>query len=165
MAILILVAILLLSLLMVPLGMPGLLVMVAAAVGYKLLVPNGGVGWFSVGIVAALAFFAEAAEWTLSARYAKRYGGSRRAEWGAIIGGMIGAFVGIPVPVLFVGPILGAFAGSFIGAFAAELSRGSEGRAATRVATGALVGRVVAAALKVAIGVAIAAWILVAALT
>lgn len=163
MAVLVLVAILLLALAMIPFGMPGTLVMVAAAIGYKLLVPGGGVGWVTVIGVGVLSVIAEALEWSLSARYARRFGGSRRAEWGAVLGGMVGAFVGVPVPIA--GPILGAFAGAFVGAFVLELSRGSHGMTATRVATGALIGRVVAAAVKVAIGVVIAAWLVLAALT
>lgn len=161
MAILILIAILLVALFMIPFGMPGTLVMVAAALGYLLLVPTGGIGWVTVIGTAVLAFIAEALEWSLSARYARKYGGSRRAEWGAVLGGMIGAFVGVPVPIA--GPILGAFAGAFVGAFVAELSRGSHGVTATRVATGALLGRVIAAAVKVAMGVVIATWLVVAA--
>ncbi len=162
MAILILIVVLLLSLFMIPLGMPGTLVMFAAAISYKLLVPTGGIGWTTVVIVGVLMLIAEGLEWSLSARYARKYGGSRRAEWGAVIGGMVGAFIGVPVPI--VGPILGAFAGAFVGAFALELSRGSHGMTATKVATGALLGRVVAAAVKVAIGLVIAVWMVVAAI-
>ncbi len=162
MAILILIAVLLLALFMIPFGMPGTLVMFAAALSYKLLVPTGGIGWTTVVIVGVLMLIAEGLEWSLSARYARKYGGSRRAEWGAVLGGMVGAFVGVPVPV--VGPILGAFAGAFVGAFVLELSRGSHGAVATKVATGALLGRVVAAAVKVAIGLVIAVWMVVAAI-
>jgi len=160
MEILILAAILLLSLLMIPFGMPGTLVMVAAAIGYKLLVP-GSLSWFTVGAVTALMILGEVLEWTLAARYTRKYGGSRRASWGAILGGMIGAFVGVPVPI--VGPVLGAFAGAFIGAFVGEISREWKGGAATKVATGALIGRVVAAGMKISLGVVMAAWLLAAA--
>lgn len=160
MAILILAAILILSLFIIPLGLPGTWVMLAAGVGYSILVPN------SIGMVALIgttivAVVAEIFEFTLAGKYARKYGGSRRAGWGAIIGGTIGAFVGVPVPLI--GPIIGAFAGSFLGALVAEFSRGTNVDAATRVAYGALVGRAVAAALKVAAGCVIAAWLLWAA--
>jgi uncharacterized protein YqgC (DUF456 family) len=92
----------------------------------------------------------------LATRFTKRYGGSRRAGWGAIIGGMIGAFVGVPVPI--VGSIVGAFVGAFVGALVLEWSRGSGTGIATRVAWGALIGRVTAAAVKVAIGFVMAVW-------
>ena len=162
MELLILGGVLLLSLIMIPFGMPGTLVMFGAALCYKLLVPQGGVGWVTVGAVGILMAIAEVLEWSLAARYARRYGGSKRAGWGAAIGGMIGAFVGVPVPI--VGPIVGAFAGAFAGALLFELGGGTSGGAATRVAWGALLGRVVAAGLKMGIGVVMAVWIVVAAL-
>jgi len=163
MQVLALAAVLLLSLIMIPFGMPGTLVMFAAAICYTLLVPNGGIGWLSVGVVGVLMAIAEGLEWTLSARFAKRYGGSRRAGWGAVLGGMVGAFMGVPVPI--VGSIVGAFAGAFVGALVFEMSAGSGGGTATRVAWGALLGRVTAAAIKIAIGFVMAIWLMAAALT
>jgi len=160
---LILAAICLLGLVMIPFGFPGTLVMLCGAIGYKLLVPTGGIGWFTVIAVGILMLIAEGLEWVLTARFTKKYGGSRRATWGAVIGGMIGAFFGVPVPV--VGSIVGAFVGAFIGAFAFEYSRGSGHGTSTRVAWGALVGRVTAAAVKVAIGFAMAVWLIFASLT
>jgi uncharacterized protein YqgC (DUF456 family) len=163
MEVILLAAVLLLSLLMIPFGMPGTLVMFAAALCYKLLVPQGGIGWPSVVIVGILMAIAEGLEWTLAARFAKKYGGSRRAGWGAAIGGMVGAFMGLPIPV--VGSIVGAFVGAFAGALVFEMSRGSGGGTATRVAWGALIGRVAAAAIKMGIGVVMAVWLLFAALS
>ena len=32
--------------------------------------------------------------------FARRYGGSKRAGWGALAGGLIGAVVGVPVPII-----------------------------------------------------------------
>ena len=162
MEILILGAILLLSLFIIPLGLPGTWVMLAAGVGYSILVPDS-IGMLVLFGTTAIAIVAEIFEFTLSGKYALKYGGSRRAGWGAIIGGTIGAIVGVPVPVI--GPIIGAFAGSFIGAFAMEMSRGTDMEGSTRVAWGALVGRAVAAAMKVAAGCVIAAWLMLAAIT
>jgi uncharacterized protein YqgC (DUF456 family) len=162
MEVLILAAVLVLSLIMIPFGMPGTLVMFAAAICYKLLVPQGGIGWVSVTIVGILMVIAEGLEWTLASRFAKRYGGSRRAGWGAVIGGMVGAFMGVPVPI--VGSIIGAFVGAFVGALVFEWSGGSGGGMATRVAWGALLGRVTAAAIKIAIGFVMAVWLMTAAL-
>lgn len=160
---LLLLAALVLSLVMIPFGMPGTLVMFAAALCYKLLVPQGGIGWPTVVIVGVLMLIAEGLEWVLAAKFARKYGGSRRAAWGAAIGGMIGAFVGIPIPI--VGSIVGAFAGAFAGALVFEMSRGSGGGTATRVAWGALIGRVAAAAIKMAIGLVMAVWLFFAALS
>lgn len=161
MEVLILVAIMLVSLFMIPLGLPGTWVMIAAGVGYSILAPNS-IGIFALVGVTVLAVVAEVFEFTLAGKYARKYGGSRRASWGAILGGIVGAIVGVPVPI--VGPIIGGFAGAFIGALVFEYSGGSGAHAATRVAWGALIGRVVAAALKVAIGFVIAAWLVGAAM-
>jgi len=155
-----LAVIMLVSLFMIPLGLPGTWVMIAAGVGYSILVPNS-IGMFALIGTVALAVVAEVFEFTLAGKYARKYGGSKRASWGAVIGGTVGAFVGVPVPII--GPILGAFAGAFIGALVFEYSRGSGAQASTKVATGALIGRVVASALKVAIGLMIAAWLVSAA--
>ena len=160
MEVLLLAAVCLLSLFMIPLGLPGTWVMIAAGVGYSILVPNS-IGVFALIGTTVLAVAGEIFEFTLAGKYARKYGGSRRASWGAIIGGTVGAIVGVPVPI--VGPIIGAFAGAFIGALVFEYSRAADHRTATRVAWGALIGRVVAAALKVAIGFAIAAWLIGAA--
>jgi uncharacterized protein len=162
MALLILAGVILLSLVLIVLGLPGLWIMVASAVTYNLVVPGDPIGWFSLVAVAVLALVAELLEFTMTGRYARKYGGSRRAGWGAIIGGMIGAFVGFPVPI--VGPVIGAFIGSFCGALVAELTGGASAGDATRVAKGALIGRAMSTALKIGIGFTIGVWIFVAAM-
>lgn len=160
MELLVLGAVLLISFLMIPFGLPGLWIMVGAALGYQLLVP-GTVSTVTVLGTALLALVAEILEFTLAGSYARKYGGSRRAGWGAIIGSIVGAVVGVPIPII--GPIVGGFLGAFVGAFVAERSAGTTMGGSSRVATGALIGRVVAAALKTAIGVVIAVWVLFAA--
>jgi uncharacterized protein YqgC (DUF456 family) len=162
MALLILAGVILLSLVLIVLGLPGLWIMVASAVTYNLVVPGDPIGWFSLVAVAVLALVAELLEFTMTGRYARKYGGSRRAGWGAIIGGMIGAFVGVPVPII--GPVIGAFIGSFCGALVAELTGGASAGDATRVAKGALIGRAMSTALKIGIGFTIGVWIFVAAM-
>ena len=161
MALIILAGVIIVSLILIVLGLPGLWIMVATAVTYNLMVPGDPIGWFSLVAVAVLALVAELLEFSLSGKYARQYGGSRRAGWGAIIGGIVGAMVGFPVPV--VGPVIGAFVGSFVGALVAELSAGSSAGDATRVAKGALIGRAVSTALKIGIGFTIGIWIFFAA--
>jgi uncharacterized protein YqgC (DUF456 family) len=161
MALLALCGVILLGLIMIPFGLPGTLVIFCGAIGYALLVP-GSISWFSVGIIGAMMVFAEVLDWMLTARFTKRYGGSRRASWGAIIGGMVGAFLGVPVPI--VGSIIGAFIGAFVGAFVFEYSSGSGHGTATRVAWGAFIGRVAAAFMKVGIGIAMGCVLFFAAL-
>src|SRR5690349_8399186 len=76
---------------LIPLGLPGTWIMLAAALGYNFLPGQGqvGTGWLTAGL--ALALVAEVLEFTVAARYTTRYGGSRRAGWGAILGGFAGA--------------------------------------------------------------------------
>ena len=160
MELLVLAVVLFAALLIIPLGLPGTWVMIAAAMGYGYLAGEG-IGFPTLVVIFLLAVVAEIIEFTLAARYTRKYGGSRRAGWGAIIGGIIGAIVG--VPVLIIGSVIGAFAGAFLGALVAERTRGVTTADATRVATGALIGRAAAVAVKSAIGVAIAALILLSA--
>jgi uncharacterized protein YqgC (DUF456 family) len=155
MGIILLVAAILISLFLVPIGLPGTWLMIGAAIAFDYLSPSARVGWIAIGVALVLAFMAEVFEWTLSARYAKKYGGSKRAGWGAFLGGLIGAFVGVPVPII--GSMIGAFVGAFAGALIAEYThRDATAGTATRVATGALVGRAAATALKMAIAFVIA---------
>ncbi len=151
------------GLLLVPLGLPGLWLMLGATFAYYLAVPGGPVGVVTLLVVGVLVVAAEVVEFAVAGRYARKYGGSRRAAWGAILGGVVGAFVGVPVPVI--GSMVGAFAGAFGGALVAEMtvSRARRGEP-VQVATGALVGRAVAAALKVGFGLAIVVWVVAAAL-
>jgi len=161
MQLLILALVLFSAILLVPLGLPGIWLIVGAVALYNPLTGTEAVGTVTIVGILLLATVAEVIEFTLAARYTKQYGGSKRAGWGAIVGGMVGAIVGVPIPVI--GSVIGAFVGSFAGALIAEWSRGTRTGTATRVATGALLGRVMATAAKVAIGMVMAVWTLAAA--
>lgn len=161
MALLLLAVVLIGALVMIPFGLPGLWVMLGAAVIYSFTAGGASIGTATLVLTGLLAVIAEVLEYVLSARYVRIYGGSRRGAWGAIIGGTVGAIMGVPIPI--VGSLVGAFAGSFVGALIAELGGGAGRRDASRAAFGAFVGRAAAAAVKVAIGLAIAVWIFFAA--
>jgi len=161
MPLLILSLVIIVSLILIVLGLPGLWIMVASAVTYNLIVPGDPIGWVTLVIVGILALVAELLDISLTGRYARRYGGSRRAGWGAIIGSIVGAMVGFPVPII--GPVIGAFIGSLVGALIAEFTGGSSAGDATRVAKGALIGRVVSTVLKIGIGFTVGLWIFIAA--
>ena len=150
------------GLLLIPFGLPGTWVQVLGLAGYAALTGFTTVGAVPVVACVVLAAAGEVIEFVLGGRYARKYGGSRRAAWGAILGGLVGAVVG--VPVFLVGSVIGAFLGAFAGAALLELTRSPDARAALRVGWGAFVGRLVATAAKSAIGVAIAAVALLAAL-
>jgi uncharacterized protein YqgC (DUF456 family) len=146
------------GLLLIPFGLPGLWLMTGGVALYAWLGPPGAIGWWTVGIVAAVALAAEFGEFVLTARATRRSGGSTRGAWWALIGSIVGAALGVPVPV--VGSVVGAFVGAFVGAWLAELSLGRGAGDATRAATGALTGRVLAVGLKLGAGVAIAALVI-----
>ena len=153
-AISILIATVVIGLCLIPLGLPGLWVMVGGILAYGWLTDFRSVGVAMIAIVLALAFLGEIIESWVGFRYAKRYGGSSRSGWGALIGGLVGAVIGVPVAVI--GSVIGAFLGSFIGAALFEYTYSRHVGVATRAGWGAVVGRAAAAALKIAIGMVIA---------
>ncbi len=155
-----LVLLLVLAILSIPVGFPGTWVIVGLAALWDWVSGTVAVGVTTLVAMLALAAGAEVLDMVLAGRYAQRYGGSRRAAWGAVLGGMAGAIIGVPVPI--VGSVVGAFAGAFLGALIAEASRGTPATDAVRVATGALIGRAVAAAVRVGIACIMAVWLLVA---
>jgi len=142
------------GLVLIPLGLPGLWVMVLGVIGHGWLTSFRTIGVATIAIVLALALLGEILEAWLGFGLARRYGGSRRAGWGALLGGIVGAVVGVPVPII--GSLIGAFAGSFAGAALLEYSWSGIPGTAVRVGWGAVLGRAAAAATKIGVGVAIA---------
>ena len=142
------------GLVLVPLGLPGLWVMVIGVIGYGWLTDFRTVGAATIAIVLALAFLGEIIEMWVGFRLTKRYGGSNRAGWGALIGGIIGAVIGVPVPII--GSVIGAFVGSFAGAMLFEYTLSATTSTAVRAGWGAVLGRAAAAAVKIALGLVIA---------
>jgi uncharacterized protein YqgC (DUF456 family) len=142
------------GLVLIPIGLPGLWLMVVALIGYAALGGFQQVGWETLAAALVLAAVAELAEAWLGFRLAQRYGGTSGSGWGAFLGGLVGAVVGTPVPV--VGNILGAFIGAFLGA--AILTRGSDTdiRLTLGAGWGAVLGRAAGAAVKIAVGFTIA---------
>jgi len=152
----------LISLPLTAVGLPGTWAFIAGACLWKSLDSTAGISWTALWIAIALATVAEVLEWTLASRYTAKYGGSRRAGWGALIGGVIGAIVGVPIPVI--GSIIGSFAGAFLGALIFEYTATDRSANPERVAWGALVGRVAATGTKVAIGVVVSVVVLASAI-
>ncbi|UCC72749.1 MAG: DUF456 domain-containing protein [Gemmatimonadota bacterium] len=141
------------GLLLIPFGLPGLWLMVLALIGFAALGGFEQVGWTTLAAVVVLGVVAEAAEAWLGFRFAKRYGGSNRAGWGAILGALVGTVVGMPIPI--VGNIVGAFVGAFVGAVVLQHSPGTEIKETLGAGWGAVLGRATGAAIKIAIGFAV----------
>ena len=161
-AILVLVAGTLAGLLLIPFGLPGLWVMVLGILGYGWLTGFQTVTAGIIVLAVGLALLGEVLEAWLGFRFARRYGGSSRAGWGALVGGLVGAVVGVPVPLI--GSVIGGFVGAFAGAALFEYTRARRTGAAAGAGWGAVLGRAAAAAAKMALGVVIAVSALFAAL-
>jgi uncharacterized protein YqgC (DUF456 family) len=140
----------------VPFGVPGVWLMTAILLAATLL---GAVAWSTWLILAAATGAAELGELWLLRHFGQRYGGSRRAFWGAVVGGFVGLFVGIPIPL--VGSIVAAFVGSFVGAALATFAETRSAGTSARVGWGTLLARTGAVMLKVGVGsviLAVGAW-------
>ena len=153
--VLLLLAAVLVGLCMIPLGMPGIWLMILAGVAHHVLVSPPSIGWLMLGCLVVVAVGAEWLEFSVAGKYTQKYGGSRRASWGAVAGGLVGAIVGLPIPII--GSVVGAFAGAFAGALLAEYSLEKNHGRAAQAAKGALIGRAVATALKSVAGCLIGA--------
>jgi len=142
----------LVCLLLIPLGLPGLWLIAVLTLGLTLA---GKVAWsVALGVVGVTAV-AEVLELLVLRRFGAAFGGTSRAFWGAVLGGMAGLFVGLPVPI--VGSIVTAFVGSFLGAGAVTLLETGSLAHSARVGWGVLLARTVAVGLKVAVASAVIA--------
>jgi uncharacterized protein YqgC (DUF456 family) len=141
----------LVALVMIPLGLPGTFVQVLAA-GVMTLASGGTrLGWRWVVGFLVLALAGELVELLAGQWGARRFGGSRAAAWGALLGGFLGAFVGaVPVPLL--GSVVMSFVGTFAGALLGEMTAQRGIAPNLRVGWGALLGRAVGTGTKLFLG-------------
>ncbi|NNK47776.1 MAG: DUF456 domain-containing protein [Gemmatimonadetes bacterium] len=145
-------AAMILSLFLIPLGLPGVWVMIAILF---LGVIGGMVSPWIFFVLILLGGLAEFLEFVAMGRMTARYGGTSRTFWGAVIGGLAGALIGTPVPV--VGSLIGALLGTVAGAFVLTWHQTRHTAGAARASVGALFGRAVAIGLKVFVGLVIIA--------
>lgn len=102
------------------------------------------VGPWTLLVLALLAGLTYLVEFAASALGAGKFGGSRRAMVGAVLGGFAGLFLGVP------GILLGPFAGAVIGELSLQRSLEQAGRAGF----GTIVGLALGIAGKLAVGIA-----------
>lgn len=152
--VLLLIAAGLIGLVLIPLGLPGLWVIVLGILGYGWLTDFRTLSVGFIALIVGLALVGEVFEAWIGFRFAQRYGGSRRAGWGALVGGLVGAIVGVPVPII--GSVIGGFVGAFVGAAVFEYTRARRSQGAVRAGWGAVLGRAAAAAVKMGLGIVIA---------
>lgn len=89
-------------------------------------------------LLGVLAAFSIAFDFLAGTWGAKRYGASKAAVWGALIGTLVGLFFALP----------GIIFGPFIGAVLGQLASGSRLDHATRVGVGTWIGLLVGTAIK-----------------
>lgn len=144
------------GILLTALQLPGTWLIVVVSAGYGWLDGWGRLGVTVVALLAVLALLGEVVEFAMGGIVARRSGGSRRAAWGAIIGGFAGMLLfSVPVPV--VGTIIGGVMGCFVGAVVAELTLHDDIGRGARVGVWSAIGRVVGLVSKLAIAFAMAA--------
>ena len=102
------------------------------------------VGLWTLLVLAGMAALTYVVEFVASALGVNRFGGSRRAMAGAVVGGIVGLFLGVP----------GILLGPFIGAVIGELSLQRSLDQASRAGFGTVVGLAIGMAGKLAIGIA-----------
>ena len=142
------------GLLLIPLGLPGLWVIVLGILSFGWLTDFRSLSAGFLALVVGLAGLGEVVEAWIGFRFAQRYGGSKRAGWGALVGGLTGAVVGVPVPVI--GSVIGGYLGAFAGAALFEYTGARAAGGAVRAGWGAVLGRAAAAATKMGLGVVMA---------
>lgn len=135
---------------LIPLGLPGLWLIVVVTLG---LVLGGKLTWTFGLVVAAAALTVEVAEIVILKRFGQAFGGSSKAFWGAVVGGLAGLFVGVPVPLI--GPVITAFLGTFLGAGVVTWFETMSLERSARVGWGVLLARTAAVAMKVTAAVAV----------
>lgn len=123
--------------------LPGPPLIFAGALVYAFATNWMPIGIGRLAILGVLAVLAYALGHAASALGAKRFGGSRWAVVGALVGAVIGIFFG-PIGLLF-GPVIGAVAGEFLKSGDLEVS--------TRSGVGALVGMAVGIAANLSVAI------------
>ena len=86
-AVLLLVAASLVGLVLIPLGLPGLWVILLGIIGYGWLTDFRTLSAGFLILATVLALLGEVLESWIGFRFARRYGGSSRAGWGALVAG------------------------------------------------------------------------------
>ncbi|KAA3663024.1 MAG: DUF456 domain-containing protein [Calditrichaeota bacterium] len=131
--------VLVVSVFIVPLGLPGTFVIVGTVLLHGFLtdfVPFSGT---LIVLLLAIAILGEGIEFFFGAASAKKFGGSKQSMWGAILGGFAGAVVGTGI-VPVVGTLIGVLVGAFIGAAGMEYLATQNSNTALRVGFGAFLG-------------------------
>jgi len=135
---------------------PGLWVMVGCGWVVYLIAPERFSIWTLIAVT-VLSLGSDLADLGLSAAFAGRAGGGKRAALGAVLGAIVGAIVGTGVMPI-VGTLLGGCLGAGLGAsIAASTRQEATWRDSARVGRSASLGWLTAIGMKLTLGAMIAA--------
>ena len=135
------------GLIAVVLGLPGTWLILITSAIYSWLTGFSVITYQMLLGLLLLAVAAEVLEFWSGLWGARRYGGSKKAMLGTLIGGLAGAI--ILTPMLFgFGAVVGAFFGAFAGGFVVTYLEQRKMNEAMRVGWGGLLGRVFAMVFK-----------------
>jgi uncharacterized protein YqgC (DUF456 family) len=135
------------GLIAVVLGLPGTWLILITSALYSWLTGFSVITYQMLLGFLGLAVAAEALEFWSGLWGARRYGGSKKAMLGTLIGGLTGAIVLSPMLFGF-GTLVGAFLGAFAGGFIVTYLEQRKMSEAMRVGWGGLLGRVFAMVFK-----------------
>jgi len=145
-------AAMLLGLFLIPFGIPGTFLQVAAALVLRL--QSGGalmrMRW--VALFFGMALVGELIDFLSGQFGAKKFGGSKSAAWGALLGGFIGAFFGSLIPIPLIGTVVASFIGTFAGAIVGQMRHEKSVDIKLHVGIGAIIGRAIGVSVKMFIG-------------
>jgi len=144
------------ALLMIPLGLPGTFLQVVAALALVVASNGARMSWPWVGVFLGLALLGELVEFLSGQWGAKRFGGSKKAAWGAVLGGIAGLFFGGLVPPPLLGALLVSLIGTFSGAVLGEMLAQKNSSPNLRIGFGAVLGRALGVSVKLCIALLIA---------
>jgi uncharacterized protein YqgC (DUF456 family) len=135
------------GLIAIVLGLPGTWLVLVTSALYSWLTGFAVITYQMLLGLLVLAVAAEVLEFWSGLWGARRYGGSKKAMLGTLIGGIIGAIILSPMIFGF-GTIVGAFFGAFAGGFLITYLEQRKMNQAVRVGWGGLLGRVFAMVFK-----------------
>ncbi len=149
-------AIMLVSLFSLIIGFPGNWVILLEAILFGLITKwEGGIAGWDLLLLLAFVLVGEALEFILTARGAKKHGGSNWAIVMSLIGGIAGAIL-LAILIPIIGAIIGAFLGVFLGAFLYTYATEKDLEKARQVGLGAFKGRLGSVLVKGTMGVSMA---------
>ncbi len=129
--------------------LPGLWLMLAATAGYAWLTHFQHIGLRMLGVFLAITLVAEILETLAAGHAARKSGGSRRASFGALVGGVAGAAL-LAVPLPIIGILIGACLGAFAGAMVMEVTKRGDATQSLNVGIAAAKGKLAGTLLKLA---------------